>query len=170
MIFKFRMLSDENDNFIRDYEVPYDATLLDFHKYICKNLGYDPDNMASFFLSDSQWEKVREFTLFEVDDDEIDAETAPVPMDSVAIGQVIHKNHDRLIYVFDIFGDRALFLELMATTPIDKSIKYPRTTLAEADAPNQFDADMSESGGSIFDDAMSDFNNFDGDDSYDDEY
>ena len=27
MIFRFRMLSDENDNFVRDYEVPYDMTL-----------------------------------------------------------------------------------------------------------------------------------------------
>ncbi|EKC56203.1 hypothetical protein OBE_11186, partial [human gut metagenome] len=24
MVFKFRMLSDENDHFVRDYEVPYD--------------------------------------------------------------------------------------------------------------------------------------------------
>ena len=23
MVFKFRMLSDENDHFVRDYEVPY---------------------------------------------------------------------------------------------------------------------------------------------------
>lgn len=26
MVFRFRMLSDENDNFVRDYEVPYDMT------------------------------------------------------------------------------------------------------------------------------------------------
>ena len=29
MVFRFRMLSDENDNFVRDYEVPYDMTLLE---------------------------------------------------------------------------------------------------------------------------------------------
>ena len=27
MVFRFRMLSDENDNFVRDYEVLYDTTL-----------------------------------------------------------------------------------------------------------------------------------------------
>ena len=30
MVFRFRMLSDENDNFVRDYEVLYDTTLLEF--------------------------------------------------------------------------------------------------------------------------------------------
>ena len=28
MVFRFRMLSDENDNFVRDYEVPYDLSLI----------------------------------------------------------------------------------------------------------------------------------------------
>ena len=27
MVFRFRMLSDENDHFVRDYEVPYESTL-----------------------------------------------------------------------------------------------------------------------------------------------
>ena len=33
MVFRFRMLSDENDNFVRDYEAMYDMTLLDFHDF-----------------------------------------------------------------------------------------------------------------------------------------
>ena len=30
MVFRFRMLSDENDNFVRDYEVPYDMTSVSY--------------------------------------------------------------------------------------------------------------------------------------------
>ena len=41
MVFKFRMLSDENDHFVRDYEVPYDMTLLGFHEFITRSLGYE---------------------------------------------------------------------------------------------------------------------------------
>ena len=58
MIFKFRMLSDENDNFLREYEVPYDMTLLELHRFICRDLKYDPDNMVSFFLSDLRLEGI----------------------------------------------------------------------------------------------------------------
>ena len=47
------MLSDENDNFVRDYEVMYDTTLLDFHRFILQSLEYE-DCMASFFTADDR--------------------------------------------------------------------------------------------------------------------
>lgn len=67
MVFRFRMLSDENDNFVRDYEAMYDMTLLDFHDFILQSLEYEPC-MASFFTADDRWEKQREFTSVEMDD------------------------------------------------------------------------------------------------------
>ena len=169
MIFKFRMLSDENDHFLRDYEVPYDMNLLELHRFLCDNLGYDEQNMASFFSSDKQWNKLQEYTLLDMGDDGSDL--APRPMESVTLGQIIHKNNDRLIYVFDPFGDRALYLELTASTKEEPHIKYPRLVKAEAEAPNQFEADMtSQESGSMFDEAMGEFSDFEGDDTYDDEY
>ena len=108
MVFRFRMLSDENDNFVRDYEVLYDTTLLEFHDFILRSLEYE-ECMASFFTADDRWEKLREFTRMDMDDG---AEDAPLAMEKVTLGQIIHNNRDRLIYLFDIFGDRAYFLEL----------------------------------------------------------
>ena len=58
MVFQFRMLSDENDHFVRDYEVMYDMNLLDFHRFILRSLGYEPC-MASFFTADDRWERGR---------------------------------------------------------------------------------------------------------------
>ena len=179
MILKFRMLSDENDAFVREYEMPYDATLLDFNDYICRNLRYDSD-MASFFLSDAEWNKGREFTLMDMGmgDDDIPQEMAdemPVYMGDVTLGQIIHNNRDRLIYMFDMLAERAFYLELVGTDVAQAGVRYPRTTASEAAAPDQYDA-MAESNdhGSIFDEVMSDFDdfeNFGGSDDYaDDEY
>lgn len=172
MVFKFRMLSDENDRFVRDYEVMYDMTLSDFHRYICRDLHYDPLTMASFFASDRLWRKLREFTLLDMGA-EADSEEgeAPQPMEGVLLGQLVHRLHDRLIFLFDLFGDRAYYLELIAAQEADPDTTYPRTTLAEAPAPDQFAASESAGigGGSIFDEAMDEFNEFEGDDSYDDE-
>lgn len=170
MVFKFRMLSDENDNFLRDYEILYDSTLLDFHNFICKDLKFDAQNMASFFISDREWNKLREFTLFDVGEDDYSSEQEPpAAMDSVAVGQIIHHNNDRLIYLFDMFGDRALYLELLATVKADPSVVYPRVILSEEDAPDQFEPSAGGASGSIFDEVMSDFSDFEGDDNYDDE-
>ena len=111
MVFRFRMLSDENDNFVRDYEAMYDMTLLDFHDFILQALEDEPC-MASVFTADDRWEKQREFTSVEMDDGSGDA---PAAMESVTLGQVIHNRRDRLIYLFDMFGDRAYYLELTGT-------------------------------------------------------
>ena len=94
MVFKFRMLSDENDHFVRDYEVPYDMTLLGFHEFITRSLGYE-EGMSSFFTADKQWNRLREFTLMDMGDN---SEDAPLPMADITLGQLIHNNRDRLIY------------------------------------------------------------------------
>ena len=149
MVFRFRMLSDENDRFVRDYEVMYDMTLLDFHNFILSSLEYEPC-MASFFTADDRWEKKREFTLMDMNDGSADA---PETMERVRLGQIIHNNRDRLIYLFDLFGDRAYYLE--------------------AEAPDQYDPSKNrpeEDEGSAFDEMMGDFSDFEGDDNYDDEY
>lgn len=106
MVFKFRMLSDENDHFVRDYEVPYDMTLLGFHEFITRSLGYE-EGMSSFFTADKQWNRLREFTLMDMGDN---SEDAPLPMADITLGQLIHNNRDRLIYQFDLMGDRAYYL------------------------------------------------------------
>ncbi len=168
MIFRFRMLSDENDNFVRDYEVQYDTTLLDFHRFILSSLEYE-ECMASFFTADDRWEKLREFTSMEMGEE---GDDAPEAMERVTLGQIIHNNRDRLIYLFDLFGDRAYFLELTGTYETDKEASYPRKIYARAEAPDQYDPSKSgdSDDGSIFDDAMGDFSDFEGDDAYDDEY
>ena len=168
MVFRFRMLSDENDGFVRDYEVLYDTTLLDFHRFILQSLEYE-DCMASFFTADDRWEKQREFTLMEMDDG---SGAAPETMDRVTLGQIIHNRRDRLIYLFDLFGDRAYYLELTGTYAADPAASYPREIFARAEAPDQYDPSKNrvEEEESAFDEIMGEFKDFAGDDNYDDEY
>ena len=165
MVFRFRMLSDENDRFVRDYEVMYDSTLADLHRFILESLEYD-DCMASFFTADDRWNKGREFTLMDMGDG---GDEVPVAMDRVTLGQIIHNRRDRLIYLFDLFGDRAYYLELTGTFTADLE---PREIFAEAEVPDQYDPSktVAEEDGSIFDEMMGDFNDFEGDDDYDDAY
>ena len=41
MIFNFRIVSDEVDNFKREIKVDATATFLDFKNAICESVGYD---------------------------------------------------------------------------------------------------------------------------------
>lgn len=166
MVFRFRMLSDENDSFLRDYEVLYDTTLLDFHKFLIESLEYE-ECMSSFFTADNRWEKLTEFTMMDMD---VNSENAPVPMDKISLGQIIKKNRDRLIYLFDPFGDRAYYLEAVGAYEQNITFTYPREIYAQADVPDQYQiSNEGHNDGSIFDEMMGDFSDFEGEESYNDE-
>ena len=157
MIFKFRMLCDENDDFLRDYEVMYNMTLLDFHDFICEDLGYDDAAISSFFTADRLWEKDREFTLLDMGAGE---DGGPAAMSDVKVNDVIIENGDRWLYVFDMFGDRALYLEMAGAHKSEEGAAYPRVTLSQGEAPAQFDASRMPAGDSIVAAALDEFRGF----------
>ena len=162
MVFKFRMLSDENDNFVRDLEVPYDMTLRGFHEFLVRILGYEAC-MTSFFTAEGQWERLQEYTLLDMGDPE------SIPMENVSLGQLLHHNRERLIYLFDQLNNRALYLELTEAKKPEPTMEYPRVAFEHAPAPDQYDPAANEDDGSIFEQMMDDFGEFEGDDSLDDE-
>lgn len=170
MILKFRMLSDENDNFVRDFELDPMMKLSDFHDFILRSIGYD-DCMASFFTADEEWQRCREFTLMDMGDTGYEGEDAPMPMSQVTLAEVIVAGYSRLIYLFDIFAERAFYIELVNSSEPNPDFEYPRVAFENAPVPDQYDPDAVDSNsGSIFDEMMGDFGDFDGDSDADDEW
>ena len=144
MIFHFRMLCDEDDYFLREYEVPYDMTLSDFREFIDRDVHYRSDSVTSFFTADS-----------------------PRVMSDTLLSQILHNTRDRLIYCFDLCGDRAFYLELIGAKKTEAGVEYPRTVAAQSDAPDQDHPEDAESH-SMFDEAMDEFSDFNGNDTYND--
>ena len=92
MILKFRMLSDENDNFVRDFEVDPMMKLSEFHDFIIKSIGYD-DCMASFFTADEEWQRCREFTLMDMGDTGYEGEKTYTFCVNPYVGETIGGNN-----------------------------------------------------------------------------
>lgn len=59
MIYRFTLISDEVDDFIREIKIDSEATFFDLHEAILKAAGYKDDQMTSFFICDDDWEKDR---------------------------------------------------------------------------------------------------------------
>ena len=72
MIYKFRILSDEARDFARELLINSSGTFLDFHNCLQKDLGYDPMQLSSFFITNSSWEKKLQITLIDMMDEESD--------------------------------------------------------------------------------------------------
>ena len=168
MILRLRMLSDENDNFVRDVEVSHEMNLLELHNFIISSIEYD-DCMASFYTADEQWQPLQEFSLMDLGDEQF--EGAPVAMEKVTLAELVVSECNRLIYQFDMIADRAFYLEVVSATQPNPELEYPRVSFENARVPDQYDPDaLPADDGSIFDEMMDEFGEFDGDDSYDDEY
>lgn len=134
MVYKFRLVSDEVDNFRREIDIDADASFLDFRNAICDSVGFDKNQMSSFFLCDDGWEKDKEITL---EDMGSDASEDVYLMEDSIIGDFIEDEGQRLIFVFDYMTDRCFFIELKRTEP-GKTLQDPVCSLSMGKAPAQF--------------------------------
>ena len=109
MIYRFTLISDEVDDFVREIQIDPEATFYDFHEAIVKSVGYTNDQMTSFFICDDDWEKEKEITLEEMDDNpEMDSWV----MKDTTISELIEDEKQKLLYVFDYMTERCFFIEL----------------------------------------------------------
>jgi len=141
MIYLFRIISDENPDFFRDLVAGGSDTFLDFHITLQKDLGYDPTQLASFFITNHHWEKEREITLIDMMQDP-DQET--FTMDQVALEEQVSEINQRMLYLFDFFSERAFFIELIEKSDETSTRKTPFIGHGEGDPPPQLTLDLME--------------------------
>ena len=137
MIYKFTILSDEVDNFIRVIDIDSEAKFIDLHNAILESANYKKDQITSFFLCSDEWEKEQEVTLLEM---ESSSEYDNLTMDETALDELLTDEKQKLLYVFDMMMERAFFIELseiVTGKSITKAIcseskgKAPEQTLSE---------------------------------------
>ena len=133
MIFKFRIVSDDTDNFKRVIEIDAQATFLDLKNAICDSVGYDKMQMDSFFICDDNWEKRKEITFEDMD---FDSDEDAYLMEDTYLEDFIDDEGQRLLYVFDYMTDRAFFMEMTEMIP-GRTLKDPFCSLSQGKAPAQ---------------------------------
>lgn len=133
MIYNFRVVSDEVDNFRRDIQIDADASFLDFRNAIYDSVGYDKNQMCSFFLCDDEWNKEREITL---EDMGFDASDDAYLMEDTILSDEIEDEGQRLMLTFDYLNDRSFFIEMKKSEP-GKSLIEPLVASSMGQAPEQ---------------------------------
>ena len=130
MVYKFVVLSDEDESFVREFEFLDTHTLMDFHNIIQDELEFDKSQMASFYLATDNWEKEEEFTLF-------DMGTGSSTMEVAVLEEIIFRKNQKLLYVFDFFNDRGLFIEYTGEAREIDGREYPSCTNSKGVPPKQ---------------------------------
>ena len=132
-IYKFRMISDENDNFLRDIEIQANQTFEDFHNIIAESVKLNGNELASFHICDQKWNKLQEITLIEMlDGTEEEDNTKHIEethvMSSSVVRDFINEPSQRLLYEYDFLNLKTFYIELLSVYKQKDDVKYPRVT------------------------------------------
>ncbi|MEI8047149.1 MAG: hypothetical protein WCI92_07205 [Bacteroidota bacterium] len=136
--YRFRILLEEQDDFLRIIEIKPGQTFRDFHDIILKSVEIEGNELASFFVCDPLWNKQREITLIDMgiklpdagtDEDE-DGKPVIIPMpvlimDDVKIRDVIEDPHQRILFEYNFLNPRVFYIELSKVVDTDAKKEYP---------------------------------------------
>lgn len=139
MVYRFKLVSDEVDNFSREIEIDSESNFLQLRNAILESVGYSKDELDSFFLCDDDWQKEEEITLEDMgsssDQDVWLMETTP-------LNEMIEEEGQKLIFVFDYMTERSFFMEMKEVIP-GRNLSEPVCTIKRGKAPAQ-DMDIKE--------------------------
>lgn len=132
MLLKIKMVSDEVDGFLREFEIDSEATFLDLCKVILESCGYPDDQMTSFYLCNDEWERCDQITREDMGAGS--ADTDLFVMEETPLSEFIEEKGQKMEFVFDPFSERSFFLNVKDIQP-GKAPKTPQVKRAKGDAP-----------------------------------
>jgi hypothetical protein len=135
-IFKFRVIIDTEQDVFRDIEIETDSTFEQLHEAVLDAFDFESGEMASFYMSNEQWEKGLEIPLMDMAGD------AALSMKSTKLSDMLSKPSEKVLYVYDFMRMWIFYVELMEVKKDAPSTIYPRVALVYGDAPSQDSKEM----------------------------
>ena len=157
MIYRLRIILDVKEDVLRDIEIEDTATFEDLHHAITQAFGFLGNEMASFYLSNENWEQGEELPLEAMD---ISQES----FQDKELNTIISATQHQLIYVYDFLNLWTFFVELMEVGELLVGTIYPNLIHAQGDVPEEAPEKIFESKNSEGEDHEGDFEEDDTDD------
>jgi hypothetical protein len=171
MIYRFRIILDNTteDDVLRDLEIREGDTMEDLHNVITQSFGFDGMEMASFYVSDDQWNQGEEIAM----EDMSEAGAEVKKMSSTLINEVIHEASTRLIYLYDFMNMWTFYVELGEIVEEAEGTDYPNLMFVHGQIPDEapekvFEAEEGENDYDEFEDDLdpNDYDNLDFDENW----
>jgi hypothetical protein len=137
-IFKFRVIMDTEEDVFRDIEIETTAMFEELHRAILDAFDFEEGEMASFYMSNENWEKGLEIPLMDMRE----GEGAATSMNNTTLAEMVSKPADKVLYVYDFLRMWIFYIELIEVKKDTPSTIYPRVALVYGDAPAQDSKEM----------------------------
>lgn len=132
MQYCFCILSSEIEDFYLRISIDGTATFDDFHQSIQCALNFDTSQLASFEIVDNNWRKLLDVIPIDTGH-QLDGQYI---MHKTSLNTLLHHRNVRLLYRFDLFNERALFIELIDIT-MEKNLEKPIVESLQGITPEQ---------------------------------
>lgn len=133
MIYRFTIISDEIEDFVREIRIDSEATFFDLHEAIRHSVNYKDDQMTSFFTCEDDWEKDKEITLEEMGNN---SEEDSWVMRETHLSDLLEDEKQKLLYQFDPLAERVFYIELSEIIT-GQNLKKAMCTRKEGEIPQQ---------------------------------
>lgn len=130
MIYKIRVVLDTKDDVFRDIEIRDKQTLFTLYKGIMSAFSLQGEELASFYVSDADWNQGQEIPL-----EEMSEEGGEDTMADFYIHEVFTEIGSRMIFVYDYMEMWTFFVELIATENKPAVLNYPLTVFRNGTVP-----------------------------------
>ncbi|MCO4814891.1 MAG: hypothetical protein KC454_09265 [Flavobacteriales bacterium] len=134
---KFRVLLDsKNKNEIfRDILISDSDNFESFYRAILKAYAFSEEQMASFYMSNHNWDKGFEISLFDMTFGESEDQILPAVMNTSIIREYIQDPDQKMILVHDFLRMWMFLVELIGVE--SETPEIPKMVLSIGDAPSE---------------------------------
>lgn len=109
MIYRFKLVSEEVNNFTRVIEADPDATFSELCDCICDCTGYKKEDEIVFYICDDDWQQETAVTF---DDRGSESDQDAYLMDETPLSDLLEEEGQKLIFMFDEQQERCFYMEL----------------------------------------------------------
>jgi len=131
MVYRFRVILDTKEDVFRDIELLEESTLEDFHNTIINAFGFDGNEMASFYISDEDWNQGEEILQYDLSEGEESVRL----MNETTLDSIVSESQTKLIYVYDFLNLWTFLIELAEIAEIEEGRDYPNLMFVHGQIP-----------------------------------
>jgi hypothetical protein len=130
---------DEREDFERVIAIPSNKTFEDLHKAILQSVNFDDSQLASFYLTDDNWQEKMEITLIDMSSGEVEEDVFIPVMSETKLSDFVHSTGQKLTYVYDFVLMWSFRVELVGIEEkYDRNTHYPTVVSSLGEAPSQY--------------------------------
>ena len=139
-ILKLRVVADTEEDIFRDIEIEHGATFEVLHHSILAAFDFEEGEMASFYMSNDQWERGLEIPLMDMGPDP-NGKAFP-SMSNTILHDQINEPDQKVVYVYDFLRMWCFYVEVLEIKKRALSTIYPRVGMVFGNSPNQNDKEV----------------------------